>query len=195
MIDTPYATVSEKIAYNLNLDSSKGTISLIRHWRENFGQPLRDIFQAILDLGNRNSDVEIVYPVNPNPNASALATEMFATCNRVIMCQPLDFGPFVAMMKASYLILADSEGVQEEARALDKPVPVLQLEAQRPEALNEGVVKLFGTYQSRIVEEAEKLLNDKLYYKSIVNGVSPYGDGLAAARIGKRTKALLNVAN
>lgn len=88
-------------------------------------------------------------------------------------------------MKRAYLILTDSGGVQEEAPALGKPVLVLRDETERPEAVEQGVVKLVGPNYDRIVEEAQRLLDDETAYKAMARGVSPYGDGHAAERIVK----------
>ena len=86
-------------------------------------------------------------------------------------------------MKRAHIILTDSGGVQEEAPALGKPVLVLRDETERPEAVEQGVVKLVGPHYERIVEEAQRLLDDEDAYKAMARGVSPYGDGQAAERI------------
>jgi len=86
-------------------------------------------------------------------------------------------------MMRSHIILTDSGGVQEEAPALGKPVLVLRDETERPEAVEEGVVKLVGPNYRRIVEETQRLLDDESAYRAMARGVSPYGDGHAAERI------------
>ncbi len=102
---------------------------------------------------------------------------------RIRLCAPLDYVPFVAVMKAAYFILSDSGGVQEEAPALGKPVLVLRRETERPEAVERGVVKLVGPDYDRILDEAQQLLDDTLTYQKMARGISPYGDGKAAERI------------
>ena len=102
---------------------------------------------------------------------------------RIILCDPLEYGPFIAAMKRAYLILTDSGGVQEEAPALAKPVLVLRHETERPEAVKAGVVKLVGSNFDQILRESEILLNDTRAYHAMAKGISPYGDGLAAERI------------
>jgi UDP-N-acetylglucosamine 2-epimerase (non-hydrolysing) len=97
----------------------------------------------------------------------------------------LDYAPFIAAMKRAYLILTDSGGVQEEAPALGKPVLVLRDETERPEAVEQGVVKLVGSDYEGIVAEAQHLLDDESAYQAMARGVSPYGDGHAAERIVK----------
>jgi UDP-N-acetylglucosamine 2-epimerase (non-hydrolysing) len=102
---------------------------------------------------------------------------------RIILCDPLDYLPFIAVMKHAYLILSDSGGIQEEAPALGKPVLVLRRETERPEAVEEGVVQLVGTDFAKIVNTVQRLLEDEAAYKQMARGVSPYGDGKAANRI------------
>ncbi len=108
---------------------------------------------------------------------------MLSGLSNFVLCNPLDYAPFVAAMKRSYLILSDSGGVQEEAPALGKPVLVFRDETERPEAVHEGVVKLVGSDFDRIVSETQTLLDDSDAYAKMARGVSPYGDGKAAARI------------
>lgn len=153
------------------------------HRRESFGAPFVDICTAIRTLVDRNEDIEVVYPVHPNPNVKGVVDEMLAHHPRISLIAPLDYQPFVAMMKAAHLILTDSGGVQEEAPALGKPVLVLREETERPEAVEAGVVQLVGTNRERIIEAAQKLLDDEAAYRAMAKGVSPYGDGHAARRI------------
>jgi UDP-N-acetylglucosamine 2-epimerase (non-hydrolysing) len=102
---------------------------------------------------------------------------------RIRLCEPLDYASFVELQKRAYLILTDSGGVQEEAPALGKPVLVLRTETERPEAVDEGVVRLIGTRQARIVAEVSHLLDNDIAYRKMAHVVSPYGDGHAAQRI------------
>lgn len=153
------------------------------HRRENFGQPFETICRAVKELVLRNEDVEVLYPVHPNPNVKEIAYKMLGGLPRTTLCEPLDYLPFVAAMKSAYLILSDSGGVQEEAPALAKPVLVLRRETERPEAVDAGVVKLVGADYDGILSEAQILLCDKAAYAAMARGVSPYGDGHAAQRI------------
>src|SRR6202012_1571413 len=119
-------------------------------------------------------DVHILYPVHPNPNVRETAYAHLDNHPRITLCEPLDYLPFVAAMKKAYLILTDSGGVQEEAPALGKPVLVLREETERPEAVQEGVVKLVGTDTGCIVSETLRLLDDSIAYRAMARGVSPY---------------------
>jgi UDP-N-acetylglucosamine 2-epimerase (non-hydrolysing) len=170
-------------AIGVALAPKKRLILVTAHRRENFGQPFKDICRAIRVLAERNADVQVLYPVHPNPNVKDIAEEMLAEHPRIVLCTPLDYLPFVGAMQRAYLILSDSGGVQEEVPALGKPVLVLRRGTERPEAVREGVVKLVGADANRIVSEAQRLLDDPEAYRSMACGVSAYGDGKAAKYI------------
>ena len=165
------------------LDSSKRLILVTAHRRENYGDSLEDICEAIKIIVDRNEDIQILFPVHPNPNIKSIVYKHLDGISRIYLCEPLEYLPFVAAMKKAYLILTDSGGVQEEAPALGKPVLVMRNETERPEAISEGVVKLVGTEKNNIVKNVQLLLDDKNAYRNMAKGVSPYGDGNASARI------------
>ncbi|WP_423372474.1 non-hydrolyzing UDP-N-acetylglucosamine 2-epimerase [Burkholderia sp. LMG 32019] len=153
------------------------------HRRENFGEPLKRVCGAILELLERDETLDVLFPVHPNPNVSAIVREMLGGHPRVELCAPLDYLSFIAAMEAAHIVLSDSGGVQEEAPALGKPVLVLRDETERPEAVSFGVAALVGTETSSIVSSAQRLLTDPAAYSEMARGASPYGDGLAARRI------------
>lgn len=153
------------------------------HRRENFGEPLRRICAAVLQLLERDPALEVLFPVHPNPNVSTVVRELLGSHPRVKLCEPLDYLSFIAAMESAHLILSDSGGVQEEAPALGKPVLVLRDETERPEAVSAGVAQLVGTDTDRIVNAAWQLLTDPVAYGRMAQGASPYGDGHAARRI------------
>lgn len=165
------------------LDPTKRLVLLTAHRRENFGQPFESVCMAVRQLLDANEDIQLLYPVHPNPHVRDTAHRLLGTHPRAVLCEPLDYLPFVAAMKQSYLILSDSGGVQEEAPALGKPVLVLRSDTERPEAVAEGVVRLVGTDPALIVEQAQRLLDDPAAYRAMARGVSPYGDGHASERI------------
>lgn len=183
VIDALLSVAERDAELPAGIDPAKRLILMTAHRRENFGEPFENICSAVLTLLDNNPDVQILYPVHPNPNVQSIAHKLLGNNKQVILCEPLDYLPFVASMKQSYLILTDSGGVQEEAPALGKPVLVLRQETERPEAVNEGVVKLVGTDKEAIVSETQRLLDDKNAYKAMARGVSPYGDGRASERI------------
>lgn len=183
VIDALLMAASKEIALGIALDETKRLVLVTSHRRENFGEPFRNICRALRTLAERNADIQVLYPVHPNPNVKDVAHEMLGECRNIILCEPLDYAPFIAAMKRAYLIISDSGGVQEEAPALGKPVLVLRDETERPEAVEMGVVKLVGSNYQRIVEEAQRLLDDSSAYAEMARGISPYGDGKAAERI------------
>lgn len=183
VIDALLGVVERKTELPFALDDSKRLILVTAHRRENFGEPYEQICEAIITIADRNPDVQILYPVHPNPNVKETAYRILGGHPSIVLCDPLDYLPFVEAMKRAYLILSDSGGVQEEAPALAKPVLVLRRETERPEAVSEGVVKLVGPDKTAIVRHVQELLDEPKAYRSMARGVSPYGDGLAAGRI------------
>ncbi len=125
----------------------------------------------------------VVYPVHLNPNVQQPVREILSSVPRVILTEPLDYLPFVVLLKVAELILTDSGGIQEEAPSLGKPVLVLRESTERPEGIRAGVARLVGTDVDRIVSETERLLRDRSAYDSMARRENPYGDGHAAPRI------------
>ena len=168
---------------NLNLDESLKTILMTSHRRENFGEPIKNICRAVLELVERNPDIQVVYPVHLNPNVQKPVYELLGGKERIHLISPMEYAPFAAMMKKAYIIMSDSGGVQEEAPSLGKPVLVLRTTTERPEAVEYGTVKLVGTDKDVIVSEVENLLHNPDEYKKMSEAINPYGDGLASKRI------------
>lgn len=165
------------------LDRSKRWVLVTSHRRENWGEPLEAVCNALLDLAARYEDVLIVYPVHPNPRVREVTDRLLKGNDRVRLLDPLDYRSFVAMMNASYLIVTDSGGVQEEAPSLGKPVLVIREKTERPEAVEAGTVKLVGTDRKKIVSEASALLDSDNAYQAMSRRHNPYGDGKACERI------------
>lgn len=183
VIDALMGVVERQTELPFQVAQGKRLILVTAHRRENFGEPFREICRAVLKLVEANPDIQVVYPVHPNPNVKDIALQTLGGHDRIVLCEPLDYLPFVEVMKRAYLILSDSGGVQEEAPALGKPVLVLRRETERPEAVEEGVVRLVGPDFDKIVRETQRLLDDDAAYKAMARGVSPYGDGRASGRI------------
>ena len=183
VIDALLSVAERDAALPFVLDPARRLILVTAHRRENFGEPFREICRAILALVERNEDVQVLYPVHPNPNVYNMASEVLGNHPRITLCEPLDYLSFIAAMKHAYLILSDSGGIQEEAPALGKPVLVLRRETERPEAVQEGVVRLVGADFEEITAVTQHLLDDEMAHKKMARGVSPYGDGKAASRI------------
>ena len=183
VIDALLMTAAKELQIGIELDPAKRLVLVTSHRRENFGEPFRNICRALRALADRNPQVQFLYPVHPNPNVKDVAHEVLGACPNFVLCEPLDYAPFVAAMKRAHLIISDSGGVQEEAPALGKPVLVLRDETERPEAVEQGVVKLVGSNFDRIVGEVQRLLDDEGAYRAMARGISPYGDGHGAERI------------
>lgn len=183
VIDALLSVAPRARGVDLSFADGRRLMLMTAHRRENFGAPMEEVFVAVRELADRFADLAVLYPVHPNPNVKEPAERILGGHPRIRLVAPLDYEPFVAAMSASYLVLTDSGGVQEEAPALGKPVLVLRNETERPEAVDAGVVRLVGPVRERIVGAVAELLTDANAYRAMARGVSPYGDGHAAGRI------------
>lgn len=187
VIDALLSIVDEKYALDAELENflaqHKQNILITAHRRENQGQPMVHIFQALRRLHEALPEAGIIFPVHKNPKVRALAHEALDGLERVLMIEPLDYAPFANLMNRVALIMTDSGGLQEEAPALGKPVLVLRENTERPEAVAAGTVKLVGTDNEKIFTTAYELLTDKEAYDKMQRAVNPYGDGHACERI------------
>lgn len=174
-----------EVALPAGLPSLDGRRMLLvtTHRRENWGDPLRQIYLALLDLLERFADVVIVFSVHRNPAVRRIAEEILGGHPRAYLIEPPDYAPFVRLQSRAYLILTDSGGVQEEAPALGTPVLVLREVTERPEGVAAGTVELVGTSRARIAERAGRLLADPAARATMAQARNPYGDGHAAERI------------
>jgi len=168
---------------------NRKVILVTTHRRENLGEPMRHIYQALRQIVADYADTEIIFPVHKNPLVRQVVQQELGHLDRVHLIDPLDYQPFANLIARSYLVLTDSGGIQEEAPALGKPVLVLRDTTERPEAVATGTVKLIGTDRERVYAETQKLLVEKSEYQSMASAVNPYGDGQASARI---VKAILH---
>ena len=183
VIDALFYTVNnyKKTAFNFN--KTLKTILVTSHRRENFGEPIENICNAILTLCEKHKDIQFVYPVHLNPNIRSVVYKILDKKERIHLIEPLDYAPFATLMQQSHLILTDSGGVQEEAPSLGKPVLVLRTTTERPEAVKYGTVKLIGTNYQDIIDNVSLLLNSEDEYTKMAHSVNPYGDGKATERI------------
>ncbi len=165
------------------LDSGKKTLLVTAHRRENFGEPLKEICDALKELVKRNHDLEIVFPVHYNPNVRKIVNSTLSNLERTHLIDPVDYETLVCFLDKSHLVLTDSGGIQEEAPSLGKPVLILRDTTERPEGVEAGCAKLVGTNKSRIVEETMLLLASHEAYEKMATPKNPYGDGKAAKRI------------
>ena len=173
----------EEMAGRFNfLSPNLKTILVTAHRRESFGPGFDGICIALKELSGR-SDIQIVYPVHPNPNVREVVLGKLRGLENIHLIEPLEYLPFVYLMTRSDIILTDSGGIQEEAPSLDKPVLVMRDVTERQEAVTAGTVRMVGTDAIRIVEQASALLDDEAAYAAMSTAQNPFGDGQAAARI------------
>jgi UDP-N-acetylglucosamine 2-epimerase (non-hydrolysing) len=164
------------------LDPAKKTVLVTAHRRESFGPGFDRICRALARLSER-PDVQIVYPVHPNPNVQDAVNRHLRKRSNVLLIEPLDYVSFVDVMRRAYLLITDSGGIQEEGPSFGKPILVLREKTERPEAVIAGTVRLVGTDEDLIVSEATALLDDDAAYQSMARRHNPYGDGHASKRI------------
>lgn len=199
VIDTLYLTldlIKEKYEKNIYeffsfLDLSKRIILVTSHRRENFGRPLKNIIEALIELTNIFKDIQIIYPVHLNPHVRKFVFETLNNRPRIHLIEPLPYPYLVWLMSKSYLILTDSGGIQEEAPSLGKPVLVMRKVTERVEGIEAGTTKIVGTNREKIVNEAVKLLTNEEEYNKMAKMINPYGDGNASERIYTLLKSLI----
>ena len=190
VIDAFKTTVKQNYQYKepelqkINLDG-KRCVLMTAHRRENLGQPLQNICNAVKELAMKYADLEFIYPVHLNPVVQETAHEILDDVKNVHLIPPIDVEDMHNVMDRSFLVMTDSGGLQEEAPACGVPVLVLRTETERPEAVEAGTVKVVGVEQEDIVREAETLINDMDAYEKMAKAVNPYGDGHASERIVK----------
>ncbi len=183
VIDAFLMIAARNLKPKVDIGLKQGRFILVTaHRRENFGVPIRNICKALRKIVRRN-DIQIVYPVHPNPNVQLPVYEELAKEKSIYLIPPLEYEDFVFMMKNCYLVLTDSGGVQEEAPSLGKPVLVMRETTERPEAVEAGVARLVGTETYNIVAEVEHLLHNQKAYEQMARSTNPFGDGKAAKRI------------
>lgn len=158
-------------------------IMITAHRRENLGEPMHNMFRAIRRVMDEHPDVKAIYPIHMNPVVRAAAEEELGGCDRVRIIEPLEVLDFHNFLAASYMILTDSGGIQEEAPSLGKPVLVMRDTTERPEGIKAGTLKLVGTDEEVIYKNFKLLLEDKTAYDAMSKASNPYGDGLACKRI------------
>lgn len=190
VIDAMKTTVKKDFRFSceelnhLDFDKSR-IITMTCHRRENYGDSMEQIMQAVRQIVEYHPDVEVVYPVHLSPVVQECARRNLGDLPRVHLVEPLDVEQMHNLMARSYFIMTDSGGLQEEAPSMGKPVLVLRRETERPEAVTAGTVKLAGVQKENIVSLAEELLGSPERYDAMAKAVNPYGDGKACSRIAK----------
>lgn len=184
VIDALNYTIKESYDHEyLKWAEGSRLILLTTHRRENLGDPMRNIFRALLRVVEDHMDVKVIFPIHKNPQIRRIADEFLQGIERIKVIEPLDVLDFHNFMSKCYLILTDSGGIQEEAPSLGIPVLVLRDETERPEGVEAGTLKLVGTEENMIYHTTTKLLTDHGLYHEMSRAINPYGDGNAAQRI------------
>lgn len=164
-------------------EKDRRMILVTAHRRENWGDPMRRIAQAIEIIARENPQVDILFSMHRNPIVRNIIISALEGIENISLIEPPDYVPFVHLLKRSYLVLTDSGGVQEEAPSLGKPVLVMRKTTERPEGIAAGTAKLVGTDIDAIVENVSELLNNADEYNKMAHAANPYGDGTASIRI------------
>ncbi|MFK9093514.1 non-hydrolyzing UDP-N-acetylglucosamine 2-epimerase [Bacillus salipaludis] len=195
-IDALKTTVTKEYQHPLltKLDADK-MILLTAHRRENLGEPMRNMFNAIKQIVEEHDDVHVVYPVHLNPLVREAASDILGNNSRVHLIEPLGVVDFHNFMNRAYFILTDSGGVQEEAPSVGTPVLVLRDTTERPEGIDAGTLKLAGTDQHTIYSLMKQLLTDEDVYQFMAQASNPYGDGKASQRIVEAIKYSFHVSD
>jgi UDP-N-acetylglucosamine 2-epimerase (non-hydrolysing) len=184
VIDAFKTTVRENYTHPM-LEWAKDSrlIMITAHRRENLGEPMVHMFNAIKRIMDEYKDIKAIYPIHMNPKVRETANAILSGNDRIKIIEPLDVVDFHNFLNASYLIITDSGGIQEEAPSLGKPVLVMRDTTERPEGIKAGTLKLVGTNEERIYKAFKQLLEDKKEYEKMAKASNPYGDGLASKRI------------
>ena len=178
------ATLASTIAPIAARFAGKRIVAVTTHRRENFGEGLKSVAQAVRRIADR-PDVAVIFPVHPNPNVRAPMSEVLGGIDNVAMIDPLDYPNFVRLLSLCHFVMTDSGGVQEEAPALAKPVLVMRETTERPEGVAAGTAKLVGNDEEVIVTEASRLLDDRAAYEAMARAHNPFGDGRSSERIAR----------
>ncbi|MDV4152005.1 UDP-N-acetylglucosamine 2-epimerase (non-hydrolyzing) [Clostridium sp. AL.422] len=182
----------DEILNSIDFSNNK-VVLLTSHRRENWGEPMKEIFEATRKLVEENDSVRVIFPMHKNPLVRDLARKSFEGVeDKVKLIEPLEYVDFANLMSKCYLIMTDSGGIQEEAPALGKPVMVLRTETERPEAVEAGTVVLAGIEKDNIFKIGNELINNSTKYTEMAHSVNPYGDGKSCERIVKLIKEYFN---
>ena len=175
-------TFAEDLLNHLNYKDKK-IITMTAHRRENLGQPLENICNAVARIVEEFDDVEVIYTVHKNPAVREIATKILGKYESVHLIEPLEMKDMHNLMKRSYLVLTDSGGLQEEVPSLGKPVVVLRNVTERPEGVDAGTLKMAGIEEEDIYHATKDLIIDQELYTKMAKAKNPFGDGEASARI------------
>lgn len=163
-------------------------IVVTAHRRENWGAPIRGFLRALGAVLSAHSDLEAVWTLHGNPALAREVREAHAElppepASRLHLVPPVDYFRMIALLRAAWLVLTDSGGIQEEACALRVPVLVLRHSTERPELIEAGAGRLIGTDPLRVAAEIERLWREPGIHRAMQAVTNPFGDGSASRRI------------
>lgn len=181
MLEDNYQFSDNKI--NQCIESYKKVLLVTIHRRENWGEPLENVCQALLTISQKHKDIVIFLPLHKNPIIRRVVHKYLDDQSNIILLEPLNYKEMANLMVLSTIVLTDSGGIQEEAPSIGKPVLILREETERPEVVVAGAARLVGTDKETISREVDMLLGNPISYQKMVANKSPYGDGRAAQRI------------
>lgn len=184
VIDTLKKTIKSDYTHPLLewAEDSRLIIVTAQH-KENFGEPLRNIYRAVKRIVEEVPDTKVILSSNLNPIEKDLTEEVFKNHDKIRLIGPLSVVDFHNLLNNSILVLTDSEGIMDEAPSLRKPVLILKDTIDRPEGIQAGTLKMVGTNEENIVRNCKWLLSDKVLYQKMSKSYNPYGDGYASERI------------
>ena len=189
VIDALISVVDEKHEFNesilndIDFENNK-VVLLTSHRRENWGEPMKNVFMAVKKVVEENENVKVIFPMHKNEIIRNLAKDIFNDVkDKIILIEPLGYLDFVNLISKCYLIMTDSGGIQEEAPSLGKPVILIRKETERIEAIEAGTVKLAGIEKENIFNICDSLIKDKVLYEEMSEATNPYGDGKSSERI------------
>jgi UDP-N-acetylglucosamine 2-epimerase (non-hydrolysing) len=162
---------------------SRKLILITCHRRENFGQGILELCNALENLAKKYPNIDWVYPVHLNPNISEVVYNKLSNLPNIHLIPPMGYEVFVFLMSKAHIILTDSGGIQEEAPSIGKPVLVMRDHSERPEALAANTVKLIGMKSSEIIDGVKNLFDNEQIYSEMVQASNPYGNGESGAQI------------
>jgi UDP-N-acetylglucosamine 2-epimerase (non-hydrolysing) len=165
---------------NINIDDN--LVLITAHRRENHGERIDRIINAIEHLAEKYSNHTFVIPVHPNPNVKDKIHSRLGGYDNIKLLTPLDYPYLVYLMKHAKLILTDSGGIQEEAPSFNCPTLVMRYETERKEGIEAGVSTLVGADYDNIVSHSEEILS-KPKSETRLKVKNPYGDGTASKQI------------
>jgi UDP-N-acetylglucosamine 2-epimerase (non-hydrolysing) len=178
-----YRIIESLKKWHIDSETNRRIVLVTGHRRENLGEGILSVCEALRTIALRNRHIDIVYPVHPNPDVRNPVREILSDIKNVYLTEPLSYATFVYLMSKSYMVVTDSGGIQEEAPSLGKPVLVTREKTEREEAIEAGAIKLVGTDKEIVAREIQALLDDEEMYRSMAQARNPYGDGGASRRI------------